>query len=284
MHYEEMRNYLSLSTDPNTVDNFDRGVEILNDYGVPDYMDLFDTVYGEAAHLSDTEMVDGFKNTLDTAMLSILSRHGVEVNTDLLISTKLDLCKGLFLLSQYEDKETLLLILEIEQTPQETFAELMELVTPYKADTLLSFIESIEESFISNFKTIIVEPKRDELVGIENAEQQVKDYSKFKEYVANRPLWSDKYFKHAEAIGLPFQVYLTVYLMEHPAHLTSESTSNLFKDVAQELYAIACLSEETSNKAIETIRKNIDRFYLDMNTSTKLDIAINQVHLEYSRG
>ncbi len=279
MLYAELRNYLTLSTDQATVDLYDDAIDVLNDFDIPDYMDLFDRIYGEAAHLSDVEVVDGFNNTLDTILTTIISQHGIELNTNPIISDKIKLCSGLFRLNTYEDKQTLLLILEAEQTPQETFCELMELASDYKTEHVLSMLESVSEFFVDNFKAIIVTPEQNKLIPAELSTLQVADFIKFKENITNRPLWSDKYFKHVEAIGLPFAIYFQVYLIEQRDHFTENNLAG----VAEELIAIACLSEETSSKSLDLVREWAEHIYSDLNLLTKLDIQVSKLLTEFHR-
>ena len=279
MLYAELRNYLMLSTDQDTVDLFDNAIDVFNDFDIPDYMDIFDRVYGEATGLSDVEMVDGFNNTLDTILTTIITQHGIELNTSPIISDKIKICSGLYRLSTYEEKQTLLLVLDSGQSDQEIFGELMELVSDYKTEHVLSMIDSVSEFFISNFKELILTPEQNKLVSVEHSALQVADFLKFKENVTNRVLWTDKYFKHVEAIGLPFAIYLQVYLIEQRAFFTESNLTG----VAEELIAMACLSEETSSKTLELVRKWASYVYSDLNLTTKLDIQINKLLMEFHR-
>ncbi len=104
-------------------------------------------------------------------------------------------------------------------------------------------------------------------------------FIKFKEKVTNRPLWSDKYFKHVEAIGLPFALYLQVYLIEQRDHFIESNLSG----VAEELIAIACLSEETSSKTVDLVREWSEHIYSDLNLLTKLDIQVSKILMEFHR-
>ena len=279
MLYAELRNYLMLSTDQATVDNYDDAIQILNDFEVPDYMDLFDRIYGEAAHLSDVEVIDGFNNTLDTILTTIIAQHGILLNESCIISDKLKISSGLFRLNNYQDTGTLLLILETEQSPQEIFSELMELVSDYKTEHVLSMLESVSDFFIDNFKEIIITPEKNKLIPAELAALQVSDFLKFKAKITNRVLWCDKYFNHVEAIGLPFTIYLQVYLIEQRDFFTESNLAG----VAEELIAIACLSEETSNKTTELVRAYAERIYSDLNLLTKLDIQVTKLLMEFHR-
>lgn len=279
MLYAELRNYLTVSTDQATVDNYDDAIDVFNDFDIPEYMDIFDRIYGEAAHLSDVEVIDGFNNTLDTMLTTIITQHGIVLNESPIISDKIKLCVGLFRLTNYEEQQTLLLILESNQTSQETFGELMELVSDYKTEHVLSMVESVSDFFIENFKNLVLTPAQEKLIPAELSVLQVADFTNFKEKVTNRPLWSDKYFSHVEAIGLPFSIYLQVYLIEQRDYFTETNLTG----VAEELIAMACLSEETSSKAHELVREWSDRIFSDLNLITKLDIQVNKLLMEFHR-
>lgn len=279
MHYAELRNYLTLSTDQDTVDIFDDAIDVIERYDIPDYMDLFDQVYGEASYLSDVEVVDGFKNTLSSILSTIISQHGIELKDDVLISEKIAISLGLYRLNDYEDRSSMLLILETEQSPQETLSELLSLVSEYAIEKILSLLESVSPFFISNLRSIIVTPETNKLEPVEETRQQIEDYSKFKNKFGQPILWSDKYFSHVEAIGLPYSVYMNIYVNEKQESFTELQLPLIAKDIV----SIACLSEETVSKAKEIVQEYSDRIYSDLNLITKLDMAVTKTLMEFHR-
>ena len=279
MHYAELRNYLTLSTDQDTVDIFDDAIDVIERYDIPDYMDLFDQVYGEASYLSDVEVVDGFKNTLSSILSTIISQHGIELKDDVLISEKIAISLGLYRLNDYEDRSSMLLILETEQSPQETLSELLSLVSEYAIEKILSLLESVSPFVISNLRNIIVTPETNKLEPVEETRQQIEDYSKFKNKFGQPILWSDKYFSHVEAIGLPYSVYMNIYVNEKQESFTELQLPLIAKDIV----SIACLSEETVSKAKEIVQEYSDRIYSDLNLITKLDMAVTKTLMEFHR-
>ena len=279
MHYAELRNYLTLSTDQDTVDIFDDAIDVIERYDIPDYMDLFDQVYGEASYLSDVEVVDGFKNTLSGILSTIISQHGIELKDDVLISEKIAISLGLYRLNDYEDRSSMLLILETEQSPQETLSELLSLVSEYAIEKILSLLESVSPFVISNLRNIIVTPETNKLEPVEETRQQIEDYSKFKNKFGQPILWSDKYFSHVEAIGLPYSVYMNIYVNEKQESFTELQLPLIAKDIV----SIACLSEETVSKAKEIVQEYSDRIYSDLNLITKLDMAVTKTLMEFHR-
>ena len=279
MHYAELRNYLTLSTDQDTVDIFDDAIDVIERYDIPDYMDLFDQVYGEASYLSDVEVVDGFKNTLSSILSTIISQHGIELKDDVLISEKIAISLGLYRLNDYEDRSSMLLILETEQSPQETLSELLSLVSEYAIEKILSLLESVSPFVISNLRNIIVTPETNKLEPVEETRQQIEDYSKFKNKFGQHILWSDKYFSHVEAIGLPYSVYMNIYVNEKQESFTELQLPLIAKDIV----SIACLSEETVSKAKEIVQEYSDRIYSDLNLITKLDMAVTKTLMEFHR-
>lgn len=282
MIYDELRNYLSISTDLDTVEMFDKAIEIFEKFEIPDYMDIFQNVVGDNTDVGDLEVIDNLKLMLSKLLDRILVMHGVVLNSECTYTHKLAYAEGMYRICNYEDRSTILLILENVQSTQESFAELMQLVTPYCADVTLSFLESVEDTLISSMKRIYVDPEVNKIQFAEDVEKQTTAYLKIKEKLfSNSPCWADKYFNYQEAIALPFITYLSIYIKEKTQYLTNDISDTGMKILAMDLLSIAALSEESISNSILTIRKYSDKIYTDINLITKLDLMINKLLMEY---
>lgn len=277
MYYPELRNYLTLTTDTDMVDRFDKAVEIFDLHGIEDYMDVYDDVVGNTSHLGDQEVIDGLVNCLNSQLTALLLACGVVANEDTPTSMMLDLSKGLALLPDYEDRGAVGLVLSMDHSPQETFAELMQLVTTVHSDVCLSYIESVSESFIGNLKDMLEVETADHIAIASDTAKQVTDYLKLKSLFQNTPMWTDQFLHHNEAIGLPYVTYLRLYLEERNDYLALVNTEAAYRTVAAELIAMACLSIETADKAQATVKEHMDEVYSDINMVTKLDLAVTAV-------
>ena len=282
MIYEELRNYLMQAAGHETVEIFDNGIQVLEQFEIPEYMNIFDQVFGIASMYSDVEAVDGFTNVLNTFMETLLTEFGIKVNDATLLSNKILICDGIYRLGLFEDKPTMLLILEIEQTPEETFAELLETVTTLKTDNILPMLETVDISVISNLKRIIIEPQRERLQLVEENKKQAKDYQDFKNKFNISLLWADKFFKIPESIGIKFEVYLNVFLIQETESLNLTSENNVkhildlkIKQVADDFIGMACLSEETVNQLPTLSKEYVEFIFSDLNLVSGLQIAIN---------
>ena len=139
-----------------------------------------------------------------------------------------------------------------------------------------------DPALIGKLKELIVAPEKQRIVPPEEVSKQIADYTKYREFNHNSPLRTDRWFENIEAIGMPYLIYLNIYLSEYEKYLGQDISEDGIKIVAKDLIAMACLSEESFDAAVATIRKYSDHIFSDINLATKLDIAINQIALEFS--
>ena len=283
MIYEELKYYLTQVSGTATVDLFDRAIALFDLYQLPEYMDVFDRVLGDYLSSTEQESSDALTMTLNEFLDELLKGHGVFTTDEATTSLKIDLGTGIYLLQHFEDWKSIAAITSSDVATMEIFAELMELVTSHKTDTILPFLDSVEDALISKIRNELVEPKAELLAEVEEVQSQLDNYRKFKIRNRNNPIWADKFFGHVDSIGLPFHTYLCIYLQEVGPKLSINQDAPMpIKDVAEDLFSIMCLSEEGIGKTKETIRKYSDSIYSDLKSISILDSAISDLVMEFS--
>jgi hypothetical protein len=276
MIYSELKNYLVQSSSPELVSLFDRAIDILEAFDVEDYMNLFDASIGENIGSYDQAVTDGLRSTLDDILTTLLIQHTVVLTTEATLSDKLFMLTGLLRLQNWEDKVTLMTVTDSDQSDQEVFAELIAVVNNCSIEKVLILVESFNPSLLEAFKRECLGTVQETLVDFEDVSQQISDYSKVKQAMLNRPIWSDRLLPHAGSIGMP-------YLLEQGKYYSEILTPALAGILAQELVGLVALSEEGLRNALQAVRTNMSELCTDLNNATKLDIAVGQFLLEVNR-
>lgn len=283
MLYSELRNYLVQATSVETVDLFDRGIEILEKFEIEELMDAYEFALGEATSLGEVAVIDALHLTFTTQLDDLLVEHGVYLKEDTLTQIRITLLEGLWRLTQHDEPEHLLGILDAAQSPDEAFCELMAFVTTESEDNILSFLERADLSLISALRSLVL--KQSETIEIaKDIAKQIKDYAIFKSAVSQQVSYSDRFFKSPASIGLPYLVYVNAYVAD--LHLetadTKTNTQQVVLSAARDLLGLCVLSEETSDSALAVIREHLELIYTDINLVTKLDIALLSLITEFN--
>lgn len=270
MIYEELRNFICMSASAEVIEVFDQGIVVLDKYEVPDYMNLFDTTIGQNTERSDQDVLDQLTATLDSIVSYILTMQGVELIEDTSLSKKIVFAEGIFDLGYYEDQAIILNTFETDETMSEKVCTLLALVTVYQIEELLPYVESIQEGFAEGFKERM--QLKIEALGktAEDVKKQIAAYIKFKSFLGDRPIYADKYFKQIGSIGLAYEEYVKLYVMDHNDKLSIMSPSV----VAEDLVALTALSLDGVDTPLIAAKANISLLYSDISSLTKLDMAI----------
>lgn len=283
MIYDELKNYLTLTASIETVKLVDEAVQILDEFGVEEYMDIYSFNFGENTAFGDECIVDNIVAVTDTILTTLLERHSIQLSEIALISDKIYILRGLLRMQNWEDKDTLQLVMDSGETSNEILAELIAVVNGGSVDHVLSLIETFNESLLDRFKEEFLATHHDLLIDPSEIEQQVTDYKKVKKATDNLPSKLDRMLDHPGSIGLPFKLYLSVYLLEYKQYLNETFSDNDARVLAHELILMAALSEEGLAATVKSVRDNMNEITADLNIATKIDIAVTQLLLEVNR-
>lgn len=273
MIYDELRYYLVTVSSPETVEFFDAAVELFDDYDVPDYLDVLESVLTLDSTRTDTEIVDHLKIDTQAILRYLLTMQGISIVDEILPSELAVLVKGMFDLRYYEDQSAILSIINSEQTSDEAVAELLSLTTPFEVEKSLSLIETVQEGFFEGLKERLKDISLSIEEEVKDVQVQIKKYIEYKKHVKNISLYPDRFFAQLGSIGLPFQAYLNLLQKDN---LNQNNEFNLVQ-LAQDLVGLAFLSEDGHDQPLIQIRKHLSNLIGDVNIATKLDIAVSKL-------
>ena len=104
MNYNELKSYLTNSSDSDFVDLVEDIDDLLVKYNLGDYLLQVEEILYTNSQTDDNDIVLRLKNLFSDLFDNILSVQGILINEDLLLSEKVELCSGLLLLQDYSDK------------------------------------------------------------------------------------------------------------------------------------------------------------------------------------
>lgn len=278
MIYDELRNYLVQVSSPETVEFFDDAIELFDNYDVPDYLDTLETTLMEDTQRTDIEIVDRLKTDAQAILRYILTMQGIEVVDEVLPSELNTLAEGLFLLRYYEDQEAIDAIINSEQTTEESVSELLRLTTSLEVEKTLSLLVSVQEGFFVGLKERLRDISQSVQEEIKDVQGLIKKYIGYKKYLGNAVLYGDRFFVHLGSIGLPFATYLSLLQKDH----LNQSNGFDVAKLAQDLLGLALLSEDAHDQSLIHVRKHLGSLVADVNTATKIDIAVSKLIVDLS--
>jgi hypothetical protein len=271
MNYDELKGYLINASDATFVELIDSINDVFTKYSVPDYLEEINNIILSNSDKTDQEIVDTIRTTLDSIIEWLLKLNNIELVDDCLISDKLVILEGMIDIQSYLDKVVIDNILNTEQTNEEKISELLTLVTSFNIEKNLSLIKNVDDvtikmilDFNSGFLTSKIET-------FETVKKQIDRYNKYKTFINNIEIYSDKYLSNSETIALPFEVYFTTYL--------TELKEINIDSVVYDLIGMIMISDN-DQAPIEVIRKCMGKITNDANLSTKIDMQALKIITE----
>jgi hypothetical protein len=287
MIYEEIQGYLIQAASPEDVAQFDAAYEVLKVFNVEDCLELFDSMLGEASGYGDNEAVDSLKTLMTNALRALMEMHSIQVHDDSsTLSVMIQLGQVLAHLQDWSQKQDILDLLSAEEqdTTESRFASLCGLVLGKPPENILIHLAFVSPSLLVNIKELM-KPQEEILMPEFEAEirQYLTDYARMRARVTSPSLWADFALTHPSAFGIPFELHLRRFLQERIDQLAQVSTEAQFRQLAEELIAIATISEERIGKALELVRRFQFEIYPDVSQSSKLDVVLATIYPEICR-
>lgn len=282
MIYPELKNYLTNISSIETVDLFDNAIVVFDKYDVPDYMGIFDNTINNNSEQAAEVILDYLLSDLTLLLKHILSIQGVTLNENAVISQMTEICNSLFELPYYLDKIIIENLLSSDENDTIKFCQLINLLAPYSIEEILNVLDDLNEDFISNFKTQIKSVDT-ETANLSLIKLHVDAYIRYKDIILkNQAGYCDKFFMNMSSIGLPYEEYVKQYQNDNKEHL-NDVDSTFVNHIAQDLVGLTTLSCDGINNPLLVIRKYLGEIYPDINTTTKVDIAVSKIVLAYTQ-
>lgn len=282
MIYPELQNYLSQISSNETVDLFDNAIKVFDKYDLDDYMNVFDNTISDNSSAAAEIILDFLQSDLKVLLEHLLTIQGVTLNDNASISQTIEIADALFELPYYLDKIILNNIISSDESDLVKFCQLINLLTQFSVEEILSIMGELNEEFINNFKgqiKVVETSVTDEV----KVKKHVDAYIKYRDLILNnKPNYCDKFFTQVASIGLPYEDYIKQYQIDKNEYL-HDTDSTFINQIAQDLVGLTTLSCDGIDNPLLVIRKYLSEIYPDINATTKIDIAVSKIVLLYTQ-
>ena len=278
-----MREELSMFVNDNypygKQDLFHQAFELFDDYEIEDY----DTPFMEMMDVFDNSdyatFITNFESAIKNSILSIITDHGITLTEQATLSEILIIAQGILDIQSYEDKESIVRILETDFDDEEKFSELMNLVVTLPVETIAIVIESIDQGIFTKLKDYVNGEDIDVAESIEESESSkiiIKNLKDFRTFSDFKDAIGFKIINMGFKVGSSFEIYGR-YLKKF-----IEDFKDIDK-VAKEFYVVLLMSKESYILPLSHYRKISYNYIDDLDIVTKVDIALSKLQNDFDK-
>lgn len=283
MFYPELQNYLTQVSDQDVVDLFDRAVQAFDRLQFEDSLDVFENAVGDYSDAGDSAVLDALRQRLQEMLDSILLMHGVVLTTEATLSERLGVVEAICNISDGNEKDSMLLELESNQSEPEIFAACVALQSSLKMETVLALLEDVSEGLVGRLREVIEQPKAEALEDGVLVAARLAEYAKYSIVFANEPRWCDRFTHFSEAVGLSFDSYARLYMTQQLAQDLNAEPEVAWRKLCVNLIGLGCLSEEGVVKTADNAKPYLEQIVPEMMDLTRLYSKLTNLLLEFNR-
>lgn len=253
-------------------------------YNVTAWLEMVDLAIMNRENLSGQEMAGLVFEQLNMIADDLFQVQGVNLNhdVDIPLSFKAEMLEGMNSITTFEDKLTMVRLMESDLPLEEKFAEALSLVCAVDIGTVIGYVDSVEDHFpamVTNALAYVEE--QEALKSLMPIISRMKDFISRVLNSGDHPLL--KYLDQNTTIGLMFSQYVE---MEKINGLFS---GDLLDDVAAREAAVAmvllaCLSKDGFQNPQVIVQDYIFKEFKDTQIATKLCAFMNDVLSQLNRG
>lgn len=275
----ELKDFINQTETPEMADVLVTAHATLDRIGLVGYDERFRELINTEEMYAKGDTVVLLRNLTQDIQIEIITQHGVIPQADCSIEQLDMLIGGLLDIQDYEVYTDVTDCVQDGVSSEEQFAQMLELVTPWPAETLLDLLESVSDAAIKR----ICEYYKEKLYNGVSMEEQpntvlddtaetLRRYGKFLE---GKELLVFDLIKGGLRIGYPLAIYLRTY--------GDEIAGMEPKRAAEELIGLTIISADAKSTPQEAIREIIDEFVASLDSITRIDSAVKDIVLRFER-
>ena len=271
-----------MASSPETVRTFDEAIDVLDKYGVEEYMDTLEAVTFDDPDATETAVVDSLVRSLRSMLENIVHAHGLWPEDTALLSQVVELADAMYMLPDYEDQVLLGSILTSELPVHELAGEMLAILLPYSCEEIMAMLRDVSEDFEESLRLRLSVPQEDRSVmaAVPEALQKfAKAYMGFKAVIGNAKIYPDRILSEPAAIGLDYTTYLTLYQADKEGNDLDRKQPD---QVGRDLLGMAYLSKDGVENPLVTVRQHLNELFGDINVVTKINLAVTNLTVEVS--
>lgn len=275
--YDKLILMLQKMAHPEVVRAYTQSLQVLEMYG---YLDPWSDIGGyieSGPEVSTAVFMDVIEDILTKGLDHVLRQMTLMVDGNHEFMSQV--LEGLKVLETYDDPESLLTIIDLQNSTLETLAEMLALVTPLKADDLLLKIVDCSEQLITAIRTTYQGKEALEAAPVppEPSDKKRMIVSRILKEVPNclAALAMNRDFM---PYGLPIEVLLRKYTLE--LSLLQPSGDSVYdkgapEQAGLEIIYLVCISDTAYEDIIPTVKSNLDTLYSDIEFITRINLTVD---------
>ncbi len=263
MQYNDLKLFLSGMVHPDRQDQLLLAATTLTQLGIYSHELAITNALALDSVSDNSTTLATVESVLMTTLLDTIYEHGIQV-IEPPISVLLEILNAIYSIDNYGDPIAIVDIINAEETSEETFSEIMSLVSSMSVEDILPYLESVNPALIQRIYSIVSQAEENLLPGLSDEDDgTVSDMindcrDRLKAFVTNRPnSLIHQQLIDGVGLALPFDSYI-----EQDRDALEELPG---KSLAIELYGMALASNLSAVSIKPTIEEVLIEFIADNN-------------------
>jgi hypothetical protein len=278
--YNTMRSMIAQVRADDTVERMDKAIQVLGRYETPGYMGLYEMTLGRADMHNPEEIVGLWESDTRALLVNCLRVQGVLVKEEILLSDLTELAESTRIITQHEDKASVLRHLESDHPDIEVYAEIIAMVSHLKVEDVLDMVAEVPSMFRGLIKAHYIE-EEDQVDDEAETKAVVVAYQKYKlTQWGVLDLVADKMLTNASTLALPYFLYLGEFDRLKTSDLGDPDGAAYY---ARELFGLACLSYPGYENPYQCVKTNIGLITPDPAVQMRLDVELTKIAGGYGK-
>lgn len=253
--------------------------EIFDNYEIDDY----DTPFMELISIFDDQdrqkTIDEFEELVKISLLSIIKEQGVELVEEAELEVIVEIASGLFDIQYYEDKESIIRTIEVDEETNVKLANLLVFVSILSFDRIFMALQEVNENIFNLLLQTCTYSDSEESIPQEisqSTKEVINRLKSYKEFTKLNDLTIFKIISKGFSVKLSFDFYYR-YLRN------VDFTNKDVRTIALEYFGAILASSEGYNNPLNHFRKISNKLFDDINLITKLDIEFVKIVQEFDK-
>lgn len=276
----ELNDFINQTETPEMADVLTSAHKTLNRIGLVGYEERFRELLNMEEQYSKGDLAILIRRRTQDMLIELITQHGVIPEASQAdIESLTVLLNGILDLQEYETYKDITDCVQDGISTEEQFAQMLELVTPWHAESLLELVESVSDAFIKRICDFYKDKDYDGISMEQEAPTELSDaaarFRRYLKFMENKPLLVMELIDGGLRIGYPLAIYLRTY--------GDEIAGLEPKRAAEELVALSIISADAQSTPQEAIREIIEEFVSSLDQITRIDSAIRDIVLRFGR-
>lgn len=261
-----LRNYLAGAANEELLIDIEAADKTFQRLEVENYDDMYEAVLMTLDTVDEGDAIAQIVDITKSIQRDILKQHGVEALEELSIEKNTILINTLLDAQNFDDPAALMKICYQEDSPEEIFADIVQLVRSTATEEVLTWLVDVDVGLVLAVREA-ANRQEENIVGGETSEQHMRHIAQLEKFldmieVDRISLKIMRPIVGGMSVGFPFRVY---------ADIVGRDLEELPNDqIANELIIMAIISNDGIDKIAETINANIERYISSADTIVKV--------------